>query len=564
MLVDTIGRNLVERGARIMPYLELSLEGFVQEFKSVSQGNYQRKFCFILGAGASKTSGIKTGEELVELWDRELEKRNLDTHLAWRKEQGITEKNKASFYSLYYERRFERDDGKQYRDGYNFLETMMEKASPSSGYIHLALLMSKTIHNVVITTNFDHLLENSLVQYAQVIPLVIGHEKLASYAMTQTSKPTIIKIHRDLLFDPISRAKELECLNAAWEPVLSYIFSQYHPVFIGYAGNDNSVMDFLNQNVDKFNSAMWKYPYWMIYGTQEPMGKVRHFLEETHGYLIRHQGFDQVFMRLCNVMGLSHNEKAVSTKIEEQQKLEHNKALVAEQILVGQNSDTTNNYENSSTAGQYETSNADEIFDKILLERQKAVELEPNCAQYQHSLGLEFYKRKRYAEAQKAVEKAILLDPMNAKYHHRMGEILLKTHQYDAALEVVTKAAKLEPDNAAYQHALGVVLYCLKRYDEAQIPEKKAIELDPMNAKYHHRLYCILYYLQQYEAALSEIELSVKLEPDNADYYNILGFILRKLKRYPEARRAGETAVQLEPDNAGFHSNLAATLQEMT
>lgn len=46
-----------------MPYKNLSLDGFVQEFKSVSVGPYPRKFCFVLGAGASKTSGIKTGED---------------------------------------------------------------------------------------------------------------------------------------------------------------------------------------------------------------------------------------------------------------------------------------------------------------------------------------------------------------------------------------------------------------------------------------------------------------------------------------------------------------------
>ena len=181
---------------------------------------------------------------------------------------------------------------------------MMEKAHPSSGYVNLALLMSQSMHKVVITTNFDHLLEDSLVQYAQTMPMVIGHEKLASYAMSQTSKPTIIKIHRDLLLEPINRPGELDKLNSEWEEVLSYLFSQYHPVFIGYAGNDNSVMDFLNQNVAKFNSDEWAYPYWMIYGSQEPEGKVRKFLDGVNGILIRHKGFDQVFILLCRALNI--------------------------------------------------------------------------------------------------------------------------------------------------------------------------------------------------------------------------------------------------------------------
>ena len=97
-----------------MAYKILSFEGFVQEFKSVSLGAYPRKFCFVLGSGASKTSGIKTGEELVDIWDKELEIRNSEDHLQWKKQNGITEENKYNFYSIFYERRFEKDNGKRY------------------------------------------------------------------------------------------------------------------------------------------------------------------------------------------------------------------------------------------------------------------------------------------------------------------------------------------------------------------------------------------------------------------------------------------------------------------
>ena len=80
-----------------MSYTTISLEGFLQEFQSVSGGSYPRRFCFVLGAGASKASGIKTGEELVDLWDRELEVRNPAAHARWKQETGITPENKYGF-----------------------------------------------------------------------------------------------------------------------------------------------------------------------------------------------------------------------------------------------------------------------------------------------------------------------------------------------------------------------------------------------------------------------------------------------------------------------------------
>lgn len=223
-----------------MSYEELNLKGFISEMKEVSSGSHPRKFCFVLGAGASLSSGIKSGQDLVKIWDVELQQRNENEHIKWKEALNITEENKYSFYSKFYERRFRR----QPVDGYNYLEKLMEHARPSIGYVMLSHLLTETQHNVVITTNFDHLTEDAVNYYEQKIPLVIGHESLAHYVTKQISRPTIIKIHRDLLLDPKNRTEELEVLHDNWKKALGEVFSEYHPIFIGYAGNDNSLMDF--------------------------------------------------------------------------------------------------------------------------------------------------------------------------------------------------------------------------------------------------------------------------------------------------------------------------------
>ncbi len=158
-----------------MSYEELSLKGFIYEMKEVSSGPHPRKFCFVLGAGASISSGIKSGQGLVTMWDAELQIRNEKSHIKWKEDLNITEENKFSFYSKFYERRFLRKP----MDGYNYLEKLMEHARPSIGYVMLSHLLTETRHNVVITTNFDHLTEDAVNYYEQKIPLVIGHESLA-------------------------------------------------------------------------------------------------------------------------------------------------------------------------------------------------------------------------------------------------------------------------------------------------------------------------------------------------------------------------------------------------
>ena len=82
-----------------MMYEELALKGFVDEMKEVSSGPHPRRFCFILGAGASRASGIKSGQELVRIWDKELSERNHKEHQRWKEKLGISEENQDSFYS---------------------------------------------------------------------------------------------------------------------------------------------------------------------------------------------------------------------------------------------------------------------------------------------------------------------------------------------------------------------------------------------------------------------------------------------------------------------------------
>lgn len=71
-----------------MSYERLSQKGFIREFKDVTSGPHPSKFCFVLGAGASKSSGIKMGQELVNLWERELVERNEKDYTDWKKELG--------------------------------------------------------------------------------------------------------------------------------------------------------------------------------------------------------------------------------------------------------------------------------------------------------------------------------------------------------------------------------------------------------------------------------------------------------------------------------------------
>lgn len=233
-------------------YQVIKLDGFLEEVADVTEGPYARKFCFFLGAGASITSGIPAATKLVDLWDEKIRTRfPTEEYEQWKNEKEIDENNKYSHYSDYYEKQFSSNPV----DGYNFLEKKMKEASPSGGYACLAFLLTQTPHKVVVTTNFDRLTEDAVTLYAHEFSLVVGHVAMAHYITSDVARPTVVKIHHDLLLDPKSKNADLQQLDERWQKALSEIFSKYHPIFIGFAGNDPDVMDYLIDNADKFQKG---------------------------------------------------------------------------------------------------------------------------------------------------------------------------------------------------------------------------------------------------------------------------------------------------------------------
>ena len=595
-----------------MSYEELSINGFIQEIQDVSDGHHPRKFCFVLGAGASISSGIKSGQELVDIWDDKLRIRNKSSYLKWRSEYGITDENKYSFYSQYYEHYFKRHPN----DGYNFLEKLMENAIPSAGYVILSYLLSQTKNNVVITTNFDHLTEDAINYYTQTMPMVIGHESLSHYISKPINRPTVIKIHRDLLFDPANTVNEVDKLHDNWKKALNTILSEYHPIFIGYAGNDNSLMDFLIEQGEAFADNRLCCPYWMLYGDGTPDGKVHDFLEKSNGYFIQHNGFDEVMFLIGRVLKIKRqSEEYFHEKVEKRFKILNdsidkftNKFLkddystnpdnliMSEEIkeavqYLASQTNLQNMYKEvvlSYREGNYEdaVSICKELINlapdnalyhntfgvilhkmkryvEALIEKQKAVELESDSAEYRNSLGITLHALKRYDEALTEYYKAIELDPNDAFYHNNLGITLDYIERYDEALIEMQKAVELEPDNPEYRNSLGVTLHNMKRYDEVLIEKQKAVELEPDNPEYRNSIGVTLHEMKRYDEALTETQKAVELEPNNAEYRNSLGITLHALKRYDEALIEMQKAVELEPDNPEYRNSLGVTLHNM-
>ena len=516
-----------------MSYATLSLSGFINEMKEVSTGTHARKFCFVLGAGASRTSGIKTGQELVDIWDKELMIRNRDECLRWKAEMGITNENKYSFYSQYYDKLYEKEPG----DGYNYLEKQMEHAEPSVGYVMLAYLLTKTQHNVVITTNFDHLIEDAVSYYSQKIPLVIGHEALAHYIQRKTTRPTIIKIHRDFLLEPKSQTKYLEELDDNWVKHLPAIFSEYHPVFIGYAGNDKSLMNFLNDNIGKFKEKTWRRPYWMLYKNDRLKVDILKFLDGTDGYVIGHDGFDET---LC-LIGKKFNYIMIKEEdfLETPKKRYQTLSIAFAKII----DEYPKEVETSSSDGSPDADETSDIGRAI----HQITDQSELLRMYRTAVALD--NAGKYEEALQIKRELVGKSSNNAHYRDSLSITLHKMGRFDEALAAKQKAADLKPDNAFCWHSLGDTLQELGRFDEALNAKQKAVDLEPDNARYLDSLGVTLHAMGRFDEALDAKQKAADLEPDNASYWYSLGSTLQWMGRHDEASYAKQKARNLRNEN---------------
>lgn len=275
-------------------------------------------YAWVLGAGASRSSGIPLAGELVHRWLSELHRR-LDrenkplAEWATAEALGIPKfdyKTAASVYSRVYERRF----GDNPDEGFAYLEALMTGKDPSPGYSILAQILDRTAHKVVISTNFDNLVADALSIYTTTFPLVIGHESLANFVRVVSRRPIICKIHRDLLLGPKNDHRSLRRLHESWAAALRALFSQYTPMFIGYGGNDDSLMDLL-ESLDP--GDIKGQLIWCYHERYEPTDRIVELVEQHRGALVPVPDFDLLMVQIGDKMKVEPIDDAIEKRATE-------------------------------------------------------------------------------------------------------------------------------------------------------------------------------------------------------------------------------------------------------
>lgn len=301
--------------------LKWAVAGVLDEIENLHRSMPDRALAFVLGSGASVTSGIPTGKTMAEKWLKELHRREchdgsdcnqwiasgaLETDgLAWDKA--------AEFYPQIFERRFRGDPESVFAS----LESIMDGKEPSLGYSLLAEIMQHTRHKIVITTNFDNLVADALAIHAHKPPLIVGHESLTGYVRPLSGRPLVAKIHRDLFLHPKNDKAGVTTLEQGWQEALTRLFKHYMPLVIGYGGNDGSLMGFLNKlKPGDINGRI----FWCYRADTPPPQVVSDLLMKHNGVMVAIPGFDEFMLQLAAKLIDSFNISSISKRIEQRGK----------------------------------------------------------------------------------------------------------------------------------------------------------------------------------------------------------------------------------------------------
>ena len=470
------------------------------------------KYCFILGAGASKESGIRTGEELMREWRAYLmdDERGetyirdcaIEAGIPFEKYAHILDLEqplKNEDYFILYELRF----AGQPRVGAHYLEKEMEEKKPSYGYFRLSMILKNTVNNLVVTTNFDNLIEESFTSmYQAPRPLIVVHERLASFLMDDNTRqrPTVVKVHRDVLFDPLSRQRDMSSLAEEWKEPLRNMLLNYVPIVIGYAGGDHTLMSFLEE-------LPLRNIYWCHLRGKEPNEDIQRIVGFCieRGYLVEIDGFDEILFKIGKRLGIDEANLGDPCKMMQEQTEERcnlykrSRQRLEEKYLRGsalQQNETDRGLamqgELMELRRQEEKRDYQEQIEEIeeaKRQRNWGIALDlcndllrktENAELYTIKSGI-YLEREEYDRAIKEATEAIRLNSGEAKAYYNRGKAYLESRKLKEALGDMDTAIEQAPDHAEYYEGRAKVYRMYGEYDKAQDDAETALRLEAID-----------------------------------------------------------------------------------
>ncbi len=509
--------------------------------------NPDNKICFILGSGASVESGIDSGAMLARQWYNELPKFHSEGKITeWKDEVAFDEKNIPAFYSKLFRFRYAGHSD----DGVHHITSIIEKGNPGFGYTILSQILQRTPHNVVVTTNFDTLTEESLYIFTNKRALVCNHENVAHLARPSSIRPLIVKIHRGLYMDPLNDEDDIADIKPQWEKALTDIFLNYIPIVIGYGGNDGSLMNYLKQ----INPC--QRMYWCLSSNNTPPADIVEVVERHKGCFVSTGGFNRLMFRFIDLFKLTKMHDVL-----EQLAKERSEKLRKEFEEAGKDIGTSGTTEEKQELGKVaedfdtndwlqwdlkaQATNNPKEKEAIYLQ---AISFLPNSHELLYNFACWLDEVKRYDDAIAAYKKAIEIKQDYQKAWYNMGISYKNKGEDDNAIDVYRKAVEIKPNYHDAWNNMGVSYNDKGEYDNAIAAYKKAVKIKPNDHDTWNNMGISYKNKGEYDNAIAAYLKAVEIKQDFHEAWNNIGVSYKNKGEDNNAIAAYRKAVEIKPD----------------
>jgi tetratricopeptide (TPR) repeat protein len=175
--------------------------------------------------------------------------------------------------------------------------------------------------------------------------------------------------------------------------------------------------------------------------------------------------------------------------------------------------------------------------------------------------GNEFFRSKRYEDAETEYRAAIRLDPENPDLHVSFGGALESFKgDWDGAINEEQEALRLDPNNFRAHYNLGSALASKGDWDGAIHEYSEASRLDSEDELAHYGLGGALWRKGDWDGAIAEYREALLLNADNDMVHYNLGVALWNKGDMDDASAQYREALRLNPENDKAHSALGVAL----
>ncbi|MEZ4803829.1 MAG: SIR2 family protein [Gelidibacter sp.] len=287
----------------------LSYDAFLRVVKENADTNH----AFLLGAGASITSGVQSAADCIWEWKKNIfitKNPNLARQYSnfksesiqkaiqkWLDSEGIYPlENSQEEYSFYANEAYPIEEIRR-----KYFENLCKDKEPYIGYKILCHLAKKGLVKSVFTTNFDGLVERAAHQTGLTpIPVSLVHPQ-SIHRTSSSSELICVALHGDFKFGPLKNTDiELDSQHEIFVSSLKKHLYDKHLIVFGYSGRDLSLMNALKAAYSEDGGGML---FWCGYG-HEINQNVNDLFEHLQkfgrkGFYIPTEGFDSSMINLA-------------------------------------------------------------------------------------------------------------------------------------------------------------------------------------------------------------------------------------------------------------------------